>query len=88
LSNVLFTYEYENFNQLCCVESDLGHFSHQYQVHSPGSTGRILSEVECLTTERKLIECNYDSRNNGCTHAMDAGVQCMDGGKNIDPSEC
>ena len=56
--------------------------SHEYSGHPPG-TGPILTEVECLTTERRLIECNYKSYSNTCTHASDAGVQCMDGGKRL-----
>ena len=57
-------------------------YSNQYMGHLPGS-GQILSNVECQTTERRLIECNYKYPSTNCTHKMDAGVQCMDGGKKI-----
>ena len=44
-------------------------------------TGRIwLDNVQCIGTERALINCTASSTGvNTCTHAMDAGVRCQPG---------
>ena len=35
-----------------------------------------MDDLDCLGTEKKLIECEYDSGTDDCNHSEDAGVAC------------
>ncbi len=51
-------------------------------MYAPG-TGIIINELECSTAEHHLLECNYKYGRSSCTHADDAGIQCMEGGETM-----
>ena len=35
-----------------------------------------MDDLDCLGTEKKLIECEYDAGTDDCNHNEDAGVAC------------
>ena len=37
----------------------------------------FLNNVACSTSERKLVDCSYESNTAACGHSDDAGVMCQ-----------
>lgn len=45
--------------------------------YGQGSGSIHIDDIACTGTETRLIDCNYDSNTNDCSHSQDAGVQCV-----------
>jgi len=45
-------------------------------------TGSIfVDNSNCVGTESRILDCNYDATAGDCTHARDASVRCSTGGR-------
>ena len=60
-----------------CSDVSIGVQSYSNSYFGEGVGSIILNDVACSTSERRLVDCSYESDTAACSHSQDAGVMCQ-----------